>query len=77
MRLRCAGVLLVLVLAACGPSEPDPPAQTGGANVGPAAAGSDVPTYERTFAFAGFVGDSVILVPWLMRTFAGTDSAVH
>ena len=47
MRFRCAVVLLVLVLAACGGSEPDPPAQTGGANVGPSAAGSGVPTYER------------------------------
>jgi hypothetical protein len=77
VRLRCVVVLLVLVLGACGPSEPDPPAQTGGANVGPTAAGSDVPTYERTFAFAGFAGDSVILVPWLLRTYAGTDSVVH
>lgn len=77
MRLRCAVALYVLAVAGCGPSQPDPPAQAGGTSAGPTAAWGDVPTYERSFAFAGLVGDSVILVPWLMRTFAGQDSVLR
>ncbi len=77
MRLGCAGAALVVLLAACGEAQPDPPARTGGAAVDASAGGGQVPTYERSFAFAGFVGDSAILVPWLMRTSAGQDSVVR
>jgi len=71
------GAALILWLAACGQADPEPPTQSGGAAVDAADAGRAVPTYERSFAFAGFAGDSVILVPWLLRNSAGPDSVVR
>ena len=77
MRRALAGGALVLLLAGCGQTEPDPPAETGGTEIDADAARGSVPIYERSFAFAGFAGDSVILVPWLLRTSAGQDSVVR
>jgi hypothetical protein len=77
MRRLAVGAALVLMLVACGPAEPEPPTQSGGSPVDAAESASSLPTYERSFAFAGFAGDSVILVPWLMRNFAGPDSVVR
>lgn len=75
MRRLALGGTLVLLLAACGAAEPDPPTQTGGTAIAAGEAGRSL--YERSFAFAGFTGDSVILVPWLMRNSAGPDSVVR
>jgi hypothetical protein len=62
--------MLAFLVAACGQATPDPPAEPEGENTG--TGGTE--TYERNFVFAGFTGDSVFLVPWLMRTAAGPDS---
>jgi hypothetical protein len=40
-------------------------------------AGAEAPTYERIFVFAGFAGDSILLVPWVMRTSARADSVIR
>jgi len=77
VRRIASGAALILWLAACGRADPEPPTQSGGAAVDAADAGRAVPTYERSFAFAGFAGDSVILVPWLLRNSAGPDSVVR
>ncbi len=69
-------LLASALLAACGEAAPDPPAEPAGR--GPDASASDVtPTYERSWVFAGFTGDSTFLVPWIMRTTAGADSVVR
>ncbi len=70
-------LLTAALFGACGEATPDPPAEPEGAGLDAAAAGTYMPTYERSFAFAGFTGDSVFLVPWLMRTVAGADSVVR
>jgi len=72
-RWTCAAVLALL--AACGQAEPDPPTEAGGAEE--VVAPGHVPTYERSFVFAGFTGDSVFLVPWLMRNVADPDSVMR
>ena len=77
MRRLALGGTFVLLLAGCGEARTDPPVESGDAAVAAADAGRAVPTYERSFAFAGFAGDSVILVPWLMRNSAGPDSVVR
>ena len=69
--------LLAFLLAACGEAAPDPPTETDGNTPGAAVTGRQIPTYERSIAFAGFVGDSAFLVPWVMRTSAGPDSVVR
>jgi len=65
-----------VLLAACGEAAPDPPPAADGAEEGVFAPGQ-APTYERSFAFAGFTGDSVFLVPWLMRNISGPDSVMR
>ncbi|MGE0160340.1 MAG: hypothetical protein AB7T31_13100 [Gemmatimonadales bacterium] len=77
MRRACAVAALAVIVAACGEEPPEPPEQSAGARVGSTPSPGEVPTYERDFAFAGFAGDSVILVPWLMRTWAGPDSVAR
>jgi hypothetical protein len=66
-----------LLLAGCGGAEPEPPEGAGGAGVDASAGSREVPIYERSFAFAGFAGDSMILVPWVMRTTSSQDSVVR
>ena len=77
MRRTSAGAALLLLLAGCGGTEPDPPQGQGGAGVDASAGSGQVPIYERGFAFAGFAGDSMILVPWIMRTTSSQDSVVR
>ncbi len=65
------------VLTACGEAAPEPPAEPAGAGPSAAVGGGQIPTYERSFVFAGFTGDSILLVPWMMRTSARPDSVMH
>jgi hypothetical protein len=76
-RAGLLATLLTSVLVGCGEATPDPPAQPDGAAEGDPLSGRQVPTYERSFAFAGFVGDSAFLVPWLMRNAARPDSVAR
>jgi hypothetical protein len=68
--------LLACSTGACGDAAPDPPAEPDDGRQDEALAGGQI-LHERAFAFAGFVGDSAFLVPWLMRTLAGQDSVVR
>ncbi|MEQ1857262.1 MAG: hypothetical protein ABL963_12445 [Longimicrobiales bacterium] len=70
-------VAVCTVLGACGESAPQPPAEPAGTGPSNAVAGGQIPTYERTFVFAGFTGDSILLVPWMMRTSARADSVLR
>ena len=75
---RLLSALLVSALAGgCGDSAPQPPAQPSGAGPASDVTGGQIPTYERGLVFAGFIGDSILLVPWLMRTSARADSVVR
>jgi hypothetical protein len=78
VRIRLLGALVVCALSgACGDSTPEPPAQPAGAGPSDAEAGGQIPTHERSFVFAGFTGDSILLVPWIMRTSARPDSVAR
>ncbi|MBM4184363.1 MAG: hypothetical protein FJ207_09065 [Gemmatimonadetes bacterium] len=66
-----------LLLAACGESTPEPPPEPSRNGRDAAAVGGEIPSYERSFVFAGFVGDSILLVPWMMRTSPRADSVVR
>jgi len=78
LKPRLLGALLAGALASgCGDSAPQPPAQPSGVGPSSAVTGGQVPTYERGFVFAGFIGDSILLVPWLTRTSARADSVVR
>jgi hypothetical protein len=74
-RLGAAGWLVFCGLfAGCGEAPPQAPATTtAGAGSTPGGGGVG-PTYEQSFVFASIRGDSVFLVPWLMRTVAAPDS---
>lgn len=72
-----AALVASLLLAACGESAPQPPAELRGSDPAAAIAAGQVPTYERSFVFAGFAGDSILLVPWIMTTSARPDSVVR
>jgi hypothetical protein len=74
---RLCGIAACALALACGEEAPDPPAQPAGAGPTTSVSGPQVPTYERNFVFAGFAGDSILLVPWMMRTTARPDSVVR
>lgn len=59
--------LLVLTVA-CGDAEPVPPAAPVGTGAEAGAAGAETPTFEQDFVFASVSGDSIFLVPWLIRS---------
>ena len=66
-------VLLVLA-SACGGTDADaPPSNSAGVGLNaPEASGARV--YERGFVFVSEVGDSLLMVPWLLRTETQPDS---
>jgi len=64
-------------MAGCGESAPQPPAEPQGSDPATAIGSGLAPSYERNFVFAGFAGDSILLVPWIMRTFSRPDSVVR
>ena len=62
-----AWAVLVAPLA-CGGSEPAPPTQQTGDGADANGAVVQTPTFEQNFVFADMSGDSVFLVPWLIRS---------
>jgi hypothetical protein len=75
---RLAGALVAgLALTSCGDAAPEPAAEPADAGPSAAVAGAAVPVFERSFVFAGFAGDSILLVPWMMRTVARPDSVIR
>jgi len=67
MARSLAATLLVLTLA-CGDSTPEPPATPVGAGAEAGVAGPQTQTFEQNFVFANVSGDSLFLVPWLIRS---------
>jgi hypothetical protein len=65
---RALATALLLLTVACGDAEPAPPAEPIGAGVDSGAAGAETPTFEQDFVFASVSGDSIFLVPWLIRS---------
>ena len=74
---RLAGLALCAQLVACGEPMPEPPATPSGSAETTSTVGAVRPTYEQSFVFASLSGDSVFLVPWLIRTIVGPDSVVR
>lgn len=75
--MRPAGLGLCLLLVACGEPVPQPPATPSGSGESASPEGGAGPTYEQSFVFASLSGDSVFLVPWLMRSTVRPDSVVR
>jgi len=78
---RDRGGLLALTLCAlagaCGEPAPDPPTTPSGSSARESAEGVGIPTYEQAFVFASMSGESIFLVPWLMRTTVLPDSVTR
>jgi len=68
---------LCALLAACGEPAPQPRAAPTGSDESATADGAASPMYEQSFVFASVTGDSVFLVPWLMRTTVQPDTVVR
>jgi len=69
LTLRRSAVLALVAFAiACGESEPAPPAEPLGEGTEAGGTGGEIPTFEQNFVFANVSGDSVFLVPWLIRS---------
>jgi hypothetical protein len=67
-RPRALALALLASAIACGESEPAPLAEPLGEGTEAGGAGLERPTFEQNFVFANVSGDSVFLVPWLIRT---------
>ncbi len=74
--LRLTLTLAVLAVA-CGDSEPAPPAEPVGDGVSASGDGVETPSFEQNFVFANVSGDSVFLVPWLVRTTLRPDGELR
>ena len=66
-------LVLAVLAVACGESDQEPPAQPSGAGASATGGGLDTPSFEQSFVFANISGDSVFLVPWLVRTTSRPD----
>lgn len=80
MRLpRVTGTVLVAlaVLVACGEPEPQPASGTGGTAPAPDDGNFVRSVYERNLVFASLEGDSVFIVPWLMKATEMPDSVMR
>lgn len=65
--------MLWTLVVGCGDSDPAPPAEPIGNGSAIDGAGAQTPSFEQNFVFADVSGDSVFLVPWLIRTTSQTD----
>lgn len=65
---RLAGLALLAAVAACGEPEPTPPAGTEGSRTTSADSIFTRRVYERNFVFVSLHGDSLFIVPWMMKT---------
>lgn len=73
IRVRALAVVL-LAQGACRDSPPEPPERSDMQSGAAAIERPRFPVYEHGFVFASVRGDSVFLVPWLMRTLARPDT---
>jgi hypothetical protein len=76
-RLRTLACSLVVVTFACGGSEPAPLAEPEGAGTTADGGALEAPSFEQHFVFANVSGDSVFLVPWLVRMTSRPDGVVR
>jgi len=70
-------ILLALFSVACGDSAPEPPVEPEGNGATAAGNGAETPSFEQNFVFASVNGDSVFLVPWLIRTTSRPDGVLR
>lgn len=70
-------LLLFSALGACDEPSADPPAEPTQPGEVASSRGGASPTYEQSFVFASVSGDSVFLVPWLMRSTVHPDSVMR
>ncbi|MDZ7780853.1 MAG: hypothetical protein U5R14_13110 [Gemmatimonadota bacterium] len=70
-------VLSAVLLSACGGSEPEALPSDGENGSTDASEQKVQRTYERSFAFMAELGDSLLLVPWIMRNEARADSVTR
>jgi hypothetical protein len=68
--------LLVFTLA-CGDSAPEPPATPVGTGTESGVSGLQTQTFEQNFVFASVSGDSLFLVPWLIRSTSRPDGILR
>jgi hypothetical protein len=73
MARAALGVLLLLAVG-CGEAEQTQPAEPVGQGAEARALGPDTPVFEQNFVFANVSGDSIFLVPWLIRATSHPDA---
>jgi hypothetical protein len=74
---RRAALFVCALTVACGDGTPNPPAQPTRSGVDSVGEGTETSTYEQDFVFASVSGDSVFLVPWIIRNTARPDSVIR
>jgi hypothetical protein len=72
-----AALTLCVSLVACGEPTPEPPAQPSSTSGATTEAESGPSVYEQDYVFASVTGDSVFLVPWMMKSTVRPDSVVR
>jgi hypothetical protein len=75
--LRALAPLLVAAVIGCGDAEPAPPTEPVGEGAAAEGAGPENPVFEQNFVFANVSGDSVFLVPWLIRATSRPDAVMR
>ena len=65
--LRVLAVALLVASGGCGESQSAPPAEPIGEGAAADGASPETPIFEQHFVFASVSGDSVFLVPWMIR----------
>ena len=76
-RLRGTALPLLAALVACGDSDPQPLAEPEGNGASADGSGVATPSFEQNFVFANVTGDSVFLVPWLVRMTSRPDGVLR
>jgi len=69
--------LLCVLIAGCGAPEEQPATGFDTAGTPPDSGNFESRLYERNFVFASLEGDSVFIVPWMMRTMESPDTIMR
>jgi hypothetical protein len=77
MSVPVVALLMVSTLAGCRDAAPDPEPSGEGTEAAPAPERVVERVYERSFAFVAELGDSLLLVPWIMTHQARPDSVLR
>ena len=77
MRRLPWAVALSALVGACGAPEEAPAPGSDAAGTPPDSGNFETRVYERNFVFASLEGDSVFIVPWMMRTMESPDTTTR